>query len=145
MKKPPQFIKEFSKEESPEERQQLAHDIKAKRAEHFAEKNILTERLTELQKSRSEREQILEEHLVALRNLENEITEISTSRLGKILNYLKLRKLQADFAIGQKTYNELKQRQDSEYTEHQSIFEKLGSEETPPALQEAKTMLDNFL
>ena len=45
MEKQAQFIKEFSKEESPEKRQQVAQTIKAKRAEHFAEK-LSTEQAT---------------------------------------------------------------------------------------------------
>lgn len=144
MEKPPQFIKEFSKEESPEERQQAAQAIRAKRAEHFAEKSAQTERHGELQQATGERERALAEQLEAVGKLENEITELSTSRLGKILNYFQLRKLRADIAGGQRTYEELKQRQDSEIAEQQGISEKLESEETPPALQEAKAMLGNF-
>ena len=144
MEKPPQFIKEFSKEESSEERQQAAQAIKAKRAEHFAEKSAQTERQGELQQATSERERVLAEQLEAVGKLENEITELSTSRLGKILNYFQLRKLRADIVGGQKTYDELRQQQDTEIAEQQGISEKLESEETPPALQEAKAMLGNF-
>lgn len=144
MEKPPQFIKEFSKEESPEERQQAAQAIKAKRAEHFTEKRSQTERQEELQQATGERERALAEQLKAVGKLENEITELSTFRLGKIFNYFQLRKLRADIAGGQRTYEELKQHQDSEIAEQQEISEKLESEETPPALQEAKAMLGNF-
>lgn len=144
MEKPPQFIKEFSKEESPEERQQASQAIKAKRAEHFAEKRAQTERQAELQQTTGERERALVKQLESIRNLENEITELSTLRLGKIFNYFKLRKLRADIAVGQRTYDELKQQQDTEVVEQQAISERLGSEETPPALQEAKAMLANF-
>ena len=144
MEKPPQFIKEFSKEESPEERQQAAQAIKAKRAEHFSEKSAQTERQGELQQATGERERALTEQLEAVSKLENEITELSTSRLGKILNYFQLRKLRADIVGGQKTYDELKQQQDTEISEQQGISEKLESEETPLALQEAKAMLGNF-
>jgi hypothetical protein len=144
MEKSPQFIKEFSKEESPEERQQAAQAIKAKRAKHFAEKRAQTEGRAEVQQATGERERALAEQLDSVHNLENEITELSTSRLGKVLNYFKLRKLRADVAVGQRTYDELKQQQDTKVAEQQAISEKLDSEETPPALQEAKTMLANF-
>jgi len=144
MEKPPQFIKEFSKEKSPEERQQAAQAIRAKRAEHFAEKHTQEEKQTELQQATSERERILAEKLETISNLENEITELSTARLGKILNYFQLRKLRADVAIGQKTYEELKQQQNIEIAEQQAISGKLESKETSPAMQEARTMLDNF-
>lgn len=144
MEKPPQFIKEFSKEESPEERQQTAQAIKAKRAEHFVEKSAQTEKRGELQQATSERERVLAEQLEAVGKLENEITELSTSRLGKILNYFQLRKLRADIVGGQKTYDELRRQQDTEIAEQQGISQKLESEETSPALQEAKAMLGNF-
>jgi len=144
MEKQPQFIKEFSKEESPEERQQVAQAIKAKRAEHFAEKSAQAKRQTELQQVTSEREQTLAEQLEAVRDLENKIAELSTSSLGKILNYLRLRKLRADVAVGQRNYDELKKLQGEELAEKQDISEKLDPEETPPALQEAKAMLANF-
>jgi len=144
MEKPPQFIKEFSKEESPEERQQAAQEIRAKRAEHFAEKGAQTERRRELQQITSEREQALIAQLEAVDKLKNEITELSTSKLREILNYFQLRKLRADITVGQKTYDELKQKQDAEIAEQGRITEKLDSGDTPPALQEAKDMLDNF-
>ncbi|MBU0647125.1 hypothetical protein KKC67_01420 [Patescibacteria group bacterium] len=144
MEKPPQFIKEFSKEESPEERQQTAQAIKAERAEHFTKKRVQTKRQGELQQNTGERERVLAEQLETIGKLENEITELSTSQLGKILNYFQLRKLRADVIGGQRTYEELKQQQNIEIAEQQGIFEKLESEETPPALQEAKRMLGNF-
>ena len=105
MEKQPRFIKEFSKEESPEERQQAAQAIKTKRAEHFAEKRIQTEKQIELQRATGERERALTEQLEAIRNLENEITELSTSGLRKIFNYFKLRKLRADITVGQRNYD----------------------------------------
>lgn len=143
MDKPPEFIQEFSKEESPKERQQAAQAIRAKRAEHFAEKRAQAKRQSGLQQATNERERALAEKLEAVGHLENEIIELSTSRLRKILNYFQLRKLRVDVAVGERTYEELKQQQHKDI-EEQGISEKLGSEETPPALQEAKMMLGNF-
>lgn len=144
MEKSPQFIKEFSKEESPEERQQAAQAIKAKRAKHFAEKRAQTERRGELQQATGERERTLAERLEAVGKLENKITELSNTRLGEILNYFQLRKLRADVVSGQRTYKELNQQQNIEIAEQRGISEKLESEETSPVLLEAKAMLGNF-
>jgi hypothetical protein len=144
MEKEPQFIKEFSKEESSDDRQQTAKAIKSKRAEHFAEKSAKTEREIELQKTTSEREQALAERLQSMNNLENKIDELSTSGLRKILNYFQLRKLEADVVVGQKTYEELEKEQESETAEHQEISEKLESKEPSLELQEAKNMLGDF-
>lgn len=144
MEKLPQFLKNFSKEKSLEERQQVAQKIKAKRAEHFARKNDQTNKKVELQQAISGREQILAERLETIGNLEDEVNELSTSGLKKLLNYLKLRKLQADTVIGKKTYEELKQQQDVEMAEHKTIAEQLDSKETPPEFQQAKIMLADF-
>lgn len=139
---PPQFIKGFSKKESPGERQQTAQAIRGKRAEYFTEKRTQTEWQAELQQTTSER--ALVEQVESVRNLENEITKLSTSKLGKILNYFRLQKLRADVAIRQRGYDASKQQQNIKIAEEQAISEKSGFEETQPALQEAKTILDNF-
>ena len=92
MEELPQFIKKFSKKESSEEWQQAIKLIRDKRVEHFTKKRVQEERQAELQQVTSERERILTEQLESIYNLENEITKLSTSRLGEILNYLKLKK-----------------------------------------------------
>lgn len=140
----PRFIKEFSKEKSTEDRQEIAKVIRTKRAEYFIDKRNQVERLVELQQSTNKWKQSLAEKLEAIHNLENEITRLSTSGVRKILNYLQIRKLRADIAFDQKTYNELEQSQNMKIAEQQSISEKLYTEETPPMLQEAKTILANF-
>ena len=144
MEKPPQFIREFSKEISPEERQQLAQEIETKRAKYFAKKYAQTESQREIQQSTSERERVLTEKFEMISKLENKIAELSISRLGKVLNYFQLRKLQADISIGQRTYEQLKQEQDIEINKEQEISRKLELEETSPEMQEIRTMLDDF-
>ena len=144
MEKPPQFIREFSKEISPEERQQLAQEIETKRAKYFAKKYAQTENQREIQQSTSERERVLTEKFEMISKLENKIAELSISRLGKVLNYFQLRKLQADISIGQRTYEQLKQEQDIEINKEQEISRKLELEETSPEMQEIRTMLDDF-
>jgi len=144
MEKPPQFIREFSKEISPEERQQLAQEIETKRAKYFAKKYAQTENQREIQQSTSERERVLTEKFEMISKLENKIAELSISRLGKVLNYFQLRKLQADISIGQRTYEQLKQEQDIGINKEQEISRKLELEETSPEMQEIRTMLDDF-
>ena len=144
MEKTPKFIRAFSKEESPEERQQAADAIRAKRAEHFDQQRAQAERQAELQRSIGEREGVLAEQLESLQRLENELNELSTSRLEKILNFFQLRKLRADLAVGQRTVEELKQQHDVEALEHRTISKTSTLEESPPELKEAKTMLSDF-
>lgn len=144
MERQPRFIKKFSKEESLNERQQAAQAIKAKRAEYFKNKRFQSERRDGLRQSVSEREHDLVTKLEALRNLEDELVQLSTSGLKKILNYFRLQKLRADLVVEKKTYEELREQQEKEKNEEQEISEKLGSEEVPEALQEAKSILDSF-
>src|SRR3989338_6800805 len=132
MEKPPQFIKEFSKEQSSTERQEASRAIKVKRAEHFAEKS-----------ARTERQLKMAEQLRAINRLTEEIAELSAGRLAKIKNYLQLRKLRADLALGQKTYDELKQELGATNTERESV---VGAdvEDASPHLEEARGMIKNF-
>jgi hypothetical protein len=144
MEKEPRFIKEFSKERSPEERRQVAEQIKAKRAEYFAEKRTKVEKQKVLQESITERERATVEILNEIKALEAEIERLSSSGLSKLMNYFKLRKLRADLVVGQRTYEELKQQQEQAVGELKVLSEQLSSEETPPALQEAREMLRKF-
>ncbi|MBT4277135.1 hypothetical protein HOD96_00085 [Candidatus Falkowbacteria bacterium] len=144
MDKTPKFIRDFSKEKSPEERQQTAQTIRAKRAEHFTEKRAQTERRSELQETTGEREKSLDKKLEAIRKLESEITELSNSGFKELLNYFKLKKVRADAVVGQRTYEKLKQQQDKGITELQTVSEKLKSQETPSGIEGVRAMLDNF-
>lgn len=78
MEEPPEFIKQFSKEKSADERLQVANAIRAKRAEHFMKKPSLSD------------------HLLTVRNLGNEIAGLATSGVGKMLDYFQLRKDQGE-------------------------------------------------
>ncbi len=144
MEKIPQFIREFSKEESSEARQKVAAAIKAKRAKYFSEKQGRTERQIELQQSTRERERALAEQLAAVRTLEEEIVQLSTSRLQELVSYFQLKKLRADAAVGQKTYDELKKQHDTEVAELQSMSQTVTPEELPAALREARIMVSDF-
>lgn len=144
MEKPPQFIKEFSSEESPEERDKVAKEIKDKRSEYFVGKESRAAREEELEETTSEREQILGEKLETLADLKKEINELESSKLKKILNNFQLNKLRADVAIGERTYEELKEQQDLEIAEQEAILEKSKSKEESSALEEARAMLSDF-
>jgi len=96
MDKIPTFIKDFSKKKSPEERQQVAQSIRAKRQEHFTEIELDEESRLEAERIASEKEHALNEELECINKLENEISRLSESGLSKLLNYFELKKLQAD-------------------------------------------------
>jgi len=144
MDKTPAFIKDFSKEESPEERQQVAQSVRAKRQEHFTEVKLSDEKRFEVERISSEQEKNLNDKLEKIANLENEISRLSESGLSKLLNYFELKKLQADLVIGHKTYEELKQQRDLGITGEKIDSENIGKEQAPSLLQEAKEMVDGF-
>lgn len=144
MDKIPTFIKDFSKKESPEERQQVAQSVRAKRQEHFTEIELDEENRLETERIASEKEQVLNEELERINKLENEISRLSESGLAKLLNYFELKKLQADLVLGQKTYEELKQQRDLGLTGEKADSENSDKNEAPSLLQEAKTMVDGF-
>lgn len=144
MEKIPQFVREFSKQQSPEDRQKTAQEIKAERAEHFGEKKSNLQRQEELKSGLSEREKALQEQLQKIEQLKSQLEEISSSTLGKLFNYFKLKKLRADLAIGQHSFEELSKVQESESTEEGDISAKLSPDNLSPHLQESRKMLDNF-
>lgn len=144
MEKTPRFIKEFSKEKSLQEREQTARDIREKREQYFVEKKDLSERQAKLQESANNRELVLVQRLEAINDLRNEISELTNSGISKILNYFKLKKLQADLAVGQKTYEELKQQQNFDKEEQLAHSDNLETKEASLATQEPQKILDNF-
>ncbi|MBI2056572.1 MAG: hypothetical protein HYT37_04340 [Candidatus Sungbacteria bacterium] len=89
MEKIPKFIKEFSKENFSEERAAAAKNIREKREQYFQEQKLSRE---------------TKEKLKSIQNLEREINVLSSRFLGKLRNYLKLRKLNSDLAQDKKTY-----------------------------------------
>lgn len=142
--KQPQFLKDFTKEESKDERIETARAIKEKRKKGRERQSMeigLSEKAMEQLKKTEE--------------LEVKIEKISSTLPGKILNFLELRKLRSEVAIGKKTYEDLKEelkksqfrKRSDEFDVHidgqepstEPIFEKVPNE-----LMEAKEILSNF-
>lgn len=119
MEKPPQFLKDFSKKQSPDERQQAAEEIRAKRSEHFAQSKQEAERQTELQR-----------RLAEIQALDTEIEELSTTKLAGIKNFFKLRGLKAELRQGTAATEALQK-------ESETAVDSGG-------LEEARQMLDRF-
>lgn len=130
MEKQPRFIKDFSKEHSAEERKETARQIKEKRGEHF-------EHVAESAKAKSEQEQALTNLLEQIQVFETMIEELSSSRLSKLKSYFELRKLKADLAVGQRSYEELVRQKD----QADSVP---AVEGTPSEFLEARQMLQGF-
>ena len=137
----PQFIRDFSKKQSPEEYNKTVQTLKKKREEFHQKREERRNKQENLQVSTTERQETLDQTLTELRSLRDHIDELSTSGLKRLFNYFKLRKIKADMEVGEKTYQELKQQQNSEISQQQKTVEGL---KTPPELQEARNILNNF-
>lgn len=143
MEEVPKFIKEFSKTESQEDRQKTAQAIRDKRAEYFAEKEDIEKKKLNTEREFHEREQILNERLDVINNLKNEIEELSSSGLEKILSYFKIKKLKADLVLGEKSYEELKEQYNLKISEIKLNPPKKDEELSQP-LRQAEEMVNNF-
>ncbi len=122
IEKPPQFIKDFSKEESADERLEAARAIKSKRAEHF------------------DREASVEEKVTQLSALEERITALSDTGLKKLWNYFEIKKLNAEKVIGQHSYEELVEARKESFREGEFRTQ----EEVPVEFADAKHLLKEF-
>ncbi|MFA7208685.1 MAG: hypothetical protein WC120_00210 [Parcubacteria group bacterium] len=144
MEKIPRFIKEFSKKESSEERNEAARAIKEKRANHFDKKNALTDESKKIKEVVGINDQKMSEQLELIQGLENTLVELSNSGLKKLMNYFHLKKLQADIAVGEKTFEELKQRQEVVNLQLQKTYVEVESQKRAPELEESKVILQSF-
>lgn len=142
MNKIPRFIKKFSKEDSSEERNLTASEIKEQRATVFAERKRKKEIKERLQRLIAERDPILEEKLDLINDLKNNIKEISSSKLRELWNYFRLKKLQSIMMIGELSYEELKDRQNQDLIDEDIITSELG--DTATEAEGAQEVLDNF-
>jgi hypothetical protein len=144
METAPKFIKDFSKEESVEERKQVAQSIRSVRQDYFTEVKLKEEKELEAKKIANEKERDLSEKLESINKLQDEIARLSESGLTKLLNYFELKKLQADLVVGQKTYEDLKYLRDLGSTGEKNDPEYSNKNELPVLLQKTKMMVDEF-
>src|SRR3989344_2910538 len=144
MEKQPKFLRKFSKEKSPSRRQETAKVVKAKRKEYFDQKNTRTERQIKLQQILTRGEQAMQEQLQTIQSLREQIVDLSDHTFGKVLSYLKFRKIRADIVRGQKIYDKLKIEQNTNITEQDAIAEGLNTEKVPEALSQSRNILDDF-
>lgn len=143
MEAKPKFIKEFSKERHSDKRKQAAQEIRVQRQKFFSEKKSTQGKKEILQQELAELGYNTTEILRELENLQVEIENLSSKRLGEIRNYLKLKKLRADVAVGEHTYQELLQRKGAIETNEDLSKEEvhlLDSQE----FEETKKILRNF-
>lgn len=137
----PQFIRNFSKEHSPDEYQQTVTAIKEKRQEFHQNKKSRLEKQSTLEGAITEREQILNETLTKLHTLRDRVNQLSSSRFNKLIHHFSIKKDQDDTDIIQGGYQELTYQQELETNEQQTTIDKIKN---PPEIQKAKDLLGKF-
>lgn len=111
MPKESKIIKEFSKENLQDERNEAAKKIREHRSRYFdavKEKNDKGKDIDNLEKNILQDENKLDELLNQIEELGRQIDSFSGSFLKKILNHQKVKKLQADLSIGNQSFEDLK-------------------------------------
>ena len=131
----PKFIRDFSKEESQEEREQLATEIRNKRAEYFEKKESNFG-------SSSETESSLEKDVDEVEQLANTVENISTRTPSKISNLLEYIRIKSGLM---KYFKQEKNKDiENEETQEGNIENQLVEENLSSSMKEAKSAIDNF-
>lgn len=104
MENTPNFIKEFSKIGAQQERDETAKEIHSKRNEYFEGEKSKKEKTNENQEN-------ISNEFEAIQKAKIDIEQLNKSGVSKFLNYFKIRKLKADILNGNKSYEELKEKQ----------------------------------
>lgn len=98
------FIKEFSKNNDQEDRDNTAREIKSKRSEYFDSEKNKTLQV-------KENEENLNQEFENIEKTKDEVEKLNKSGISSMLNFFKIRKLKADILNGNKSYEDLKERQ----------------------------------
>lgn len=139
--KTPRFIREFSKEQSAQERQQLAREIRQMRREYFEQKRALAEQQAQTQEAVRQKEPSLSETRQRLETLRGEIARLSGPWFNKLLHYTKLRGLNTDLETAEEAYAQLQQEEVIAKEAQQSLVD---TKEDRSLLEEGRRRIQHF-
>lgn len=142
--KQPDFIKEFSKKNSQEERDALAKEIKNKRSQYFDIKNLKQQKLHNVQKEKGESELKLEEIKKRIEDTKNKLEEIQANLPNKIKNLFEYAKLSYSLKKETKNQNDLENEDDAFGDQIQKILNDLEKLDLSKSMLEAKNSIENF-
>src|SRR3989344_8703098 len=144
MEKPPQFIKEFSKEDSPKERNEVAQEIKAKRAEYFSAKKEREDNVEILEADVVGKTAEVQKQLEQIENLRTTLEKLDSSLFTRITEYFQIKKLRADLEGGSRTYEQLLQERGTAISEKEFLEAQLQQRDSSGRLEEARNLLREF-
>ena len=142
MSERPQIIKEFSKEQSANERDALAHEARAKRRDIFEARARVNDENGAANTRAEENESEVAWQLESLQELEEDIETSSDSLPDRIRNYFKLKNLRAELASGKCTYENLLAEKDKISRKQNDI--KATSVSLSAEMAKIKTIIDDF-
>ncbi|MBI4004699.1 hypothetical protein HY358_01020, partial [Candidatus Roizmanbacteria bacterium] len=137
----PQFVREFSKQTNPQQRTELAREMREKRSEYFEAKKAQQAKLLKS----DERTQAVDSELAAkeeeFRQTEALVAELSENWFSRTLNFLRLRTLSQNRESIQQYLDELNKQKAAVDAEEQQLRERGVS---PHRLTEARSLLNDF-
>ncbi len=140
----PQFIRQFSKDQSPEQRQQLAKDIRAKRGEYFTQKKGLTEQSSSLNEQWSGKFTELTARLEQLASQETLISNLSESWFSRVIHHRELKNLSTNSIDTRAVITQIQADAQAIQAEEQRVSAQLNGSATPEQFAEARKMVNGF-
>lgn len=144
IQKQPAFIRDFSKEQFPQERKAAAGEIRARRKEYFDNKKNAPAEQTEVRDNVQEAIQKKDEQYERLRNLQATITNVSDSWVSRTLRQSTLRQLKGNLQDSDVVYRQTLKDLTDLVKEDERITRELGREGVDAQLGEARGMLNKF-
>jgi len=140
----PKFIKDFSKQESQEERDILAGRIKEKRKTYFETKEDKEQKLqTETQKS-VERNEDIDQKIIEIQKLRDDLENISSTLSSKILNFSKYLKIKSDLEERDVVLSESQDEAEKSDSLQERLQKSLDDTNLPDSMKEAKKQIQDF-
>jgi len=140
----PEFIRDFSKENYQQERDEKAQQIKKKRREYFSEKNIKEQSKEKNAIDLKEKRVEIEEIDKRVKDLQKEMENLSDNGLKKIVNYFKIRKIDSEIKYGKIQFENLKKEENRLLEKNKEFSKDLDNQDIPEELKEAKNILNDF-
>ncbi len=144
MEKPPQFIREFSKENNQAGRDLKAQQIKKVRAEYFQAKAAIAEKKLKAEAELADRRLDFEKIQADIAILKNKLQDLSANGLDRILNYFEIKKIKAEILSSQGIEQDLEVQHKLAQESTALIINNEANLEQGGFFQETEEMLHDF-
>jgi len=142
MEKQPKFLRDFSKENFQEERDETAKIIQSKRAKAFQAKSEISAQKEGLGKEISTNKEKIQEQLKVVEELNTEIEDLNENGIKRLLNYFKLKKIKAELTDNLQEHTVVLSEKD-ELANKEKVLE-LQNDIVSTEFEKARRMVDDF-